>query len=219
VVEVLRSSERFVAMAKPSGVAVHHGWSREGEAALELLRDHLGRYVFPVHRLDRPTSGVLLFALDSESARVLHELFEAGGVDKRYLALVRGVAPEAGTIDHPIPRREDGPRVPATTEFRRLWRGEHVSLVEARPRTGRLHQVRRHMKHISHPLIGDANYGKGAVNRDYRERIGLERLALHAAELSFADPWSGEPLRITAPMTEDLRGPLERLGVPAELLI
>ncbi len=216
---VLRETERFVAVAKPSGVAVHHGWSREGEAALELVRDHLGRYVYPVHRLDRPTSGVLLFALDAASARVLHELFEAGSVDKRYLALVRGVAPEVGTIDHPIPRREDGPRVPALTEFRRLWRGEHVSLVEARPRTGRLHQVRRHLKHIDHPLIGDANYGKGALNRDYRARFGLARLALHAAELAFVDPWSGERLAITAPVPADLGEPLGRLGVPAELLI
>jgi tRNA pseudouridine65 synthase len=219
VIEVLRQNPRFVAVAKPSGVAVHHGWSREGEAALELVRDHLGRFVYPVHRLDRPTSGVLLFALDAESARVLHELFESGGVDKRYLALVRGVAPQAGTVDHPIPRREDGPRVPALTEFRRLWSGEHVSLVEARPRTGRLHQVRRHMKHINHPLIGDANYGKGALNRDYRERIGLGRLALHAAELSFTDPWSGEPYAIAAPVPRDLGGPLERLGVPPELII
>jgi len=219
MIEVLRENPRFVAVAKPSGVAVHHGWSREGEAALELVRDHLGRFVYPVHRLDRPTSGVLLFALDAESARILHELFEAGGISKRYLALVRGVAPETGIIDHPIPRREDGPRVPASTEFRRLWRGEHVSLVEARPRTGRLHQVRRHLKHIDHPLIGDANYGKGALNRDYRARFGLGRLALHAAELAFTDPFGGEELRIRAPVPEDLAGPLGRLGVPAELLI
>jgi tRNA pseudouridine65 synthase len=219
VIEVLRQDPRFVAVAKPSGVAVHHGWSREGCAALELVRDHLGQRVYPVHRLDRPTSGVLLFALDPESARLLHELFEAGGVEKRYLALVRGVAPESGTVDYPIPRREDGPRVPAVTEYRRLWRGEHVSWVEARPRTGRLHQVRRHMKHISHPLIGDANYGKGALNRDYRERIGLGRLALHAAQLAFTDPWSGEPCSIAAPVPPDLGVPLGRLGVPAELFI
>jgi tRNA pseudouridine65 synthase len=217
-IEVLREERRFVAVAKPSGVAVHHGWSHDGEVALALTRDALGRYVFPVHRLDRPTSGVLLFALDAEGARTLHEMFEDGRMDKRYLALVRGVMPEQGTIDHPIPRREDGPRVPAVTSFQRLWAGDHISLVEARPHTGRLHQVRRHLKHLSHPVIGDANYGKGALNRAYREQSGLARLALHAAKLSFVDPWTGEPVTIEAPLPDDLRAPLSRIGVPAALL-
>lgn len=210
---ILWQDPSFIVVDKPSGLAVHPGWSDDETTAMHLLRDAVGHWVYPVHRLDRGTSGVLVFARDPESARVLHDLFEEGGIEKTYLALVRGVAPDEGTIDHPIPRREGGPRVPATTTFSRVWRGEHLSLVEARPRTGRLHQVRRHMKHISHPLIGDANYGKGALNREYRERFGLARLALHAARLSFLHPLSGEPISLVAPLPLDLTGPFERIGV------
>lgn len=212
-VPILWQDPSFIAIDKPSGLAVHPGWSADETTAMHLLRDAIGQWVYPVHRLDRGTSGVLVFALDPESARVLHELFEESGVEKTYLALVRGVAPDEGTIDHPIPRREGGPRVPATTTFSRVWRGEHLSLVEARPRTGRLHQVRRHMKHICHPLIGDANYGKGALNREYREKYGLARLALHAAKLSFLHPRSGEPISLASPLPQDLKEPFERIGV------
>jgi tRNA pseudouridine65 synthase len=99
------------------------------------------------------------------------------------------------------------------TAFRLLHPGDRFALVEARPRTGRLHQVRRHLKHINHPVLGDSNYGKSSLNRLYRERFGLARLALHAAELSFADPWTGAPVRIAAPLPDNLRDPLERMGV------
>lgn len=214
-IDILLEAPRFVAVAKPSGLLVHRGWGDDAVTALELVRDRVGRWVYPVHRLDRATSGVLLFALDPEAARALHERFEAGEVRKRYLALVRGVPPEQGVIDHAIPRREGGPRVPAVTAFTRLHAGDHLALVEARPRTGRLHQVRRHLKHISHPVIGDANYGKGALNRLYRAEVGLARLALHAAEIELIDPWTGAPVRVAAPLPEDLRRPLERIGVPA----
>jgi tRNA pseudouridine65 synthase len=135
-------------------------------------------------------------------------------VEKRYIALVRGIPPEAGVIDHPVPRAPDGPRVPAVTEFRRLATFERYALVEALPRTGRLHQIRRHFKHISHPLIGDVRYGKGEHNRLFRDRFGLHRLALHALELAFDHPPAGRPLRIFAPVPEDLAGVLGAMGLP-----
>ena len=142
--------------------------------------------------------------------------FEDGTVEKRYLALVRGVAPDEGRIDQPIPRRENGPRVPALTEFRRVAQAptepRHVSLVEAIPRTGRLHQVRRHLKHIDHHVIGDANYGKGAVNRALAERYGLRRMALHATSLTFRHPVGGHDETVTAPLPSDLAEPLARMG-------
>lgn len=210
---LLWSDDRLIAVAKPSGLAVHRGASRERTVALTLARDRLGRPVHPVHRLDRATSGVLLFALDPEAARRLQEQLAAGTVHKRYLALVRGVTPEEGVIDHPIPRDEDGPRVPAVTAYRRLGTFERYSLVEAVPRTGRRHQIRRHLKHISHPLIGDVRYGKGEHNRLFRERFGLHRLALHALEIAFAHPGDGRTLRIAAPVPEDLAGPLRAMGL------
>lgn len=210
---LLYSDDRLIAVAKPSGLPVHRGAARERIVALTLARDRMGRHVYPVHRLDRATSGVLLFALDPEAARRLQEQFEAGAVRKRYLALVRGITPPEGVIDHPIPRDEDGPRVPAVTAYRRLGTFERYSLVEAAPRTGRRHQIRRHLKHVSHPLIGDVRYGKGEHNRLFRERFGLCRLALHALEIAFAHPEDGRPLCIAAPVPEDLAGPLRAMGL------
>ena len=206
----------LLAVGKPTGLAVHRGAAQDRVFALQLVRDRAGRRVHAVHRLDRATSGVLLFAFDPVTARRMQERFEAGAVEKRYLALVRGIPPETGVIDHPIPRDVDGPRVPAVTEFRRLAVFERYALVEARPRTGRRHQIRRHFKHISHPLIGDVRYGKGEHNRLFRERFGLHRLALHALELAFAHPETGESLRIVAPLPEDLAGPLRAMGLQGE---
>jgi tRNA pseudouridine65 synthase len=194
-------------------MAVHRGWSRERIVVMTAVRDRLGRRVFPVHRLDRATSGVLLLALDPGTARGLQEQLAGGLMRKLYLALVRGITPEEGVIDHPIPRSPGGPRVPAVTAYRRLATFERYSLLEVAPQTGRLHQIRRHLKHISHPLIGDVRYGKGEHNRLFRERFGLHRLALHALELGFAHPEDGRPLRLVAPVPEDLAGPLRALGM------
>jgi tRNA pseudouridine65 synthase len=200
---------------KPAGLAVHRGWARERETALPLARDIAGGPVFPAHRLDRGTSGVLLFALRPEVARRLQELFAGGEVQKRYLALVRGIPPDSGIIDHPLPRTAGGPRVPAVTEYRVLATFERYALVEARPRSGRLHQVRRHLKHISHPLIGDVEYGKGEHNRLFRSRFGLHRLALHALEMQLPHPVDGAPLRVRAPLPADLAAPFATMGLLA----
>lgn len=209
----LHQDGSLLAVDKPAGLAIHRGAARDRIFALQIVRDREGRHVHAVHRLDRATSGVLLFALDPGTARRMQERFEAGAVEKRYLALVRGIPPESGVIDHPIPRDVDGPRVPAVTEFRRLAIFERYALIEARPRTGRRHQIRRHLKHISHPLIGDVRYGNGEHNRLFRERFGLHRLALHACELAFDHPETGGMLRIVAPVPEDLAGPLRTMGI------
>ena len=189
---------------------MHRGWGDDPITATDLAREALGADVSPAHRIDRATSGVLLFARRPEIAKALARMFEEGLVEKTYLALVRGDPPDEGVIDHPIPRREDGPRVPAITSFRVRARGRdvapidlppdirRVSLVEAHPQTGRLHQVRRHMKHLSHPLIGDANYGKGPLNRLFAETIGLRRLALHALSMRLLHPDTGAPITFTA---------------------
>jgi tRNA pseudouridine65 synthase len=204
-----------VVVNKPSGLAVHRGACEDRVVALTLARDLMGRHVHPVHRLDRATSGALLLAFTPEATRRLQERFEAGEVVKRYIALVRGIPPEHEVINHPVPRAEGGPRVPAVTEIRRLATFERYALVEAVPRTGRLHQIRRHLKHLSHPLIGDVRYGKGEHNRLFRERFGLHRLALHALELGFEHPVEGGWLRVVAPVPEDLAGPLRAMGLPA----
>jgi tRNA pseudouridine65 synthase len=192
---------------------VHRGWADDDDVALFRVRDMLGAHVHPVHRLDRGTSGVLLFARTREAAATLGRAFEAGRVEKRYLALVRGTPPDEGVIDHPIPRREGGERVAAVTRFRRVATSpvDRCSLVLAQPETGRLHQVRRHFHHISHPIVGDVNYGSGAINRQYRARYGLHRLALHARSIAFDHPTTGERIVTTAPIPDDLSRALEAL--------
>lgn len=214
---VLYRDDDLIVVNKPSGLLVHRGWGDDGVVALTLVRDAVGRHVHPVHRLDRGTSGALVFALHPEAARRLQRSLEdpASATRKRYVALVRGVPPEAVVVDHPIPRAPDGPRVAAVTELRRLCVVlERYAVVEAVPRTGRLHQVRRHLKHLSHPIIGDVNYGKGEHNRWFRERFDLRRLALHALEIVIAHPRTGVPLAIVAPAPADLAVPFEAMGVP-----
>lgn len=208
-----------MAVDKPPGLLVHRTGLDAGETqfALQLLRDQLGRPVWPAHRLDKGTSGVLLFALDAGTARTLGQVFEAPDqVHKTYRAVVRGWPPASGLIDHPLKRLEDDARVgrvevqEAQTRYQILERYElplsyggfpatRCALVELQPLTGRRHQLRRHMKHIAHPVIGDATHGKGPLNRAVAELTGWPRLWLHAMRLDFRHPVSGEPLCVDAP--------------------
>lgn len=214
---ILYQDQWLVAVDKPSGISVHRGWDRAPAVAMTVVRDAVGRYVWPVHRLDRSASGVLLFALERDAARTLHAMFGAGEVRKRYQALVRGVPPEEGVVDYPLRRTESGPRVEAVTSFRRLEVFDRedlprtYALVELMPRTGRPHQIRRHMKHLSHPLIGDVRYGKGEHNRLFRDRFGLHRLFLHACEVTLPHPHTGETFSVIAPMPDGLSVVLDRL--------
>ena len=226
--KILHLDDHLVAMDKPAGLLVHRSpmASADTRFAMQMLRDHLGRAVYPVHRLDRGTSGVLLMALDPDTARALSRQFEAHAVRKHYLALVRGWPAAHGEIDHPLRRIDEGaPRhdrghatdaQPALTCFRRLARLEcdsplpphptaRYALVAAEPRSGRQHQIRRHFKHLSHPLIGDATYGKGDHNRWWAARLGVARLWLHAAALHLTHPVTGEPLTLRAPAGPEWR--------------
>ncbi|MEZ4398675.1 MAG: pseudouridine synthase [Kofleriaceae bacterium] len=199
---------RFVVVDKPAGVAVHRGWARGGpddEPLLQRVRDLVGQYVWLINRLDRGASGAVLFALDAEAARAASDQFAAGAVDKRYLAITRGHPPAHVVVDHPIPTEIGGPRGDAVTELRCLDTFGRYALVEARPRTGRLHQIRRHCKHIACPLIGDVKYGKGEHNRIFRAQHGLHRLALHAAFLGMPHPLGGPAIAVEVPLAADLR--------------
>jgi tRNA pseudouridine65 synthase len=204
-----------VVVNKPSGLLVHRGWANDDDVAMFRVRDALGAHVYPVHRLDRGTSGALVFARTREAAATLSQGFESRQVTKQYLALVRGAPADSGTIDYPLPKSGDGPRVPAITHFSLVARSsvDRCSLIRAVPETGRGHQIRRHLRHIGHPLVGDVNYGSGEINRHYRAAYGLRRLALHAQAVAFDHPVSGIRLAITAPMPDDMRLALERLGV------
>ena len=217
---VLYRDEYLLIVHKPAGLLVHRSPidRHETEFALQYARAlNDGEHVYPVHRLDRPTSGILAFARDSDTARTLGLAMMAGDVAKTYLAMVRGWPPEQGEIDYPLreepeDRRLKGIEHPvrnALTHYRTLATTEipveiekyptsRYAVVELSPKTGRKHQLRRHMKHINHPMIGDANHGRGRHNRYFAERFGEGRLMLAATMMAFRHPVSGEPLTVSA---------------------
>jgi tRNA pseudouridine65 synthase len=199
---ILHRDSRCVVVDKPSGVATHRGWDDSDEPLLQRVRDEVNAYVYPIHRLDRGASGLVLFALDRDAARAFSSAWDTA--DKRYLAITRGHPPEHLVIDHAIPKAPGAERIRAVTE---IWRKEtfgRYALVEARPHTGRLHQIRRHLKHIACPLIGDVRYGKGEHNRVFRTQHDLHRLALHCTSLTVLHP-DGTTLAVTCELAEDLQ--------------
>lgn len=223
ILEILYRDEWLVAINKPSGLLVHRSLIDRSETrfAMQLLRDQLGQHVFPVHRLDKPTSGVLLFALSSHTAKLCNDLFSGRLTQKTYLTIVRGYAPQQGLIDHPLreeldqksDRKANASKAAqaAITAFQRLacielplpvdrYPVARYSLVKCNPETGRKHQIRRHMKHISHPIIGDAKHGKSNHNRFFQEHFDSQQLLLSATQLDFSHPVTGEALSIQAPL-------------------
>lgn len=275
MLDILYQDDWLVAIHKPAGLLVHRSpiAAAEQRFAVQLLRDQIGRRVFPAHRLDRGTSGVLLFALEREIAAALGAQFESRRVDKRYLAVVRGHPPAAGLIDHPLSRRldpiersrgrgagtrdrlpedeedsaapagvpdtdaaADGPGqtpppptpLPARTHYRLLASAElpyrvdrypssRYALLELVPETGRRHQLRRHLKHIAHPIIGDATYGKGRHNRLFQQLFGNTRLLLACTALGLRHPVSGAFLQLQAPPPPDFAAVLAALGWSASV--
>ena len=231
---ILYQDEHLVAVNKPAGLLVHRTNldRHETEIAMHIVRDQLGQWVYPFHRLDKATSGVLLFALDKETARRMTQSFTEGRVTKSYLAVVRGFTKDAERIDHPL--REiadkmtsqntdrDKPGKEAVTEYRRLATVElphpvgryataRYSLIKASPLTGRNHQIRRHLKHIFHPVIGDTAYGDGKHNDFFRRQFDCHRLLLHAREIGFVHPYAGRLLTIEAPLDNVFNDLLEAL--------
>jgi tRNA pseudouridine65 synthase len=212
--QLVHLDARVCALAKPAGIMVHPtNISTDRVFVTDLLRRRLGRPVHAVHRLDRATSGVLVFALDREAAALLGRQFAEGVIAKRYVAVVRGWVDEAGTIDRPLQRKRGAPQH-ATTRYRCVARTElplpvpphdsaRYSLVEVVPETGRRHQIRRHLAGIAHPVVGDVNHGDRRHNRLFRARFGCHRLLLHAADIAFCHPDDGVETAIHAALPED----------------
>jgi tRNA pseudouridine65 synthase len=210
-VPILYQDESVLVVNKPSGLLVHRDKGRRDPALLQLVRDQVGEWVYPVHRIDRGTSGAVLLARTSDLARVMSEAFESGHVKKQYLALCRGHNPELMFANSPLPRDLNGEPQPAATHFRLLGHAGRYGLYEARPETGRRHQIRLHLKQESHPIIGDVRYGKGEHNRHFREEYGFHRLALHAFGLTFQTPDGGKQVRVVAPLPSDFAELLGKL--------
>ena len=231
--DILYLDEHLVIINKPSGLLVHRSEidRHETRFTLQLLRDQLGQRVYPVHRLDKPTSGALAFALSQEAASAIADLWRQRQVEKKYLAIVRGWMPEFIHLDKPMAPPVDKyakhekvrEEQEAITDFRCLATVEipveidkypqsRYSLVEAMPHTGRKHQIRRHLKHLAHPIIGDARYGKGRHSRYFRDQLNAPRLLLHASELTVPHPYLQQDIHVCAPLDDIFRRLLAQFG-------
>jgi tRNA pseudouridine65 synthase len=213
---VIHLDDDFVAVAKPSGLLVHRDEHHpDAPAALQTVRDQLGRHLYPFHRLDRATSGVLLFGLSRDAAAALQRSLASADAHKEYVALLRypGSNPDAGpqwTCDRPLHDERDRPRE-CRTDFAVIETFPHCALVRCLLHTGRYHQIRRHANHCGRHVIGDTTHGKGRINALFRERFGLDRLFLHLQRVVLAHPRTGERLELLDPLPDDLAAVLAAL--------
>ena len=227
--QILYQDQHLIAVNKPSGLLVHRSMiaKHETQFAMQMVRDQIGQHVYPAHRLDRPTSGVLLFALSSEVARQLSPSFEQKRVTKSYLALVRGWITEAGILDYPLKEQHDRytdaqaeqnkAAQAAVTRYQPLQRIElpyalgrystvRYTWLKLFPETGRKHQLRRHMAHLRHPIIGDTTHGDGKQNQFFWQQFAHQRLMLHACEMQLPYPGRDELLTVKAPLPTEWFG-------------
>lgn len=215
---ILRQEEDFVAVSKPGGLLVHRDkYHPDAPAALQVVRDQIGKFLYPFHRLDRATSGILLFGLSRASAASLQKSLAAADAHKQYVALMRypGSNHELGatwTMDRPL-TDDKGVARDSRTDFEVIETYSRCALVQCRIYTGRYHQIRRHANHSGRHILGDTTHGKGRLNAAFRELYGLPRLFLHLQRVEMAHPTTGEPLVIDDPMPEELTAVLHRLRV------
>lgn len=235
-IEILYQDEHLVAINKPAGLLVHrsHIDRYETEFAVQQVRDQLSQWVYPVHRLDKPTSGILLFALHPHIAQALGEQFQQGLVHKRYHAITRGwLKTDSLAIDYALApvrdkiadkdKRPDPPRQEAQTSLLKKqqfalnqaigrYPQTRFQLLEVIPSTGRKHQIRRHCKHVFHPIMGDTRYGEGRFNRFFREEVAVSELMLSATQLDFQHPISKAAISIVCPLSSPMEKALAYLA-------
>ncbi len=232
---VLFEDDALIAVDKPSGLLVHRSFldKHETQFAMQMVRDQIGQHVFPLHRLDRPTSGILLFAKSAEIASQMQAQFVEKTIQKRYVALTRGFAPEYTFLDKPLKyhkdklgdkhMQEDKAPQEAQTAFHLLdtavidkplgkFPTVRYSLVSCFPKTGRKHQIRRHLKHLSHPIIGDVNHGDNTHNHFFVEEFGIKRLMLFATDVRLMHPLTNKHIDIHAPFDESTLALFAKLG-------
>ncbi len=232
---ILYADEHLIAVNKPSGLLVHRSAvdRNETEYAMQIVRNQLGQWVYPLHRLDKATSGVLVFALNKEMAQIMTRSFTERKVSKSYLAVVRGYTEESARIDYPLKEQLDKmtdrladvnkPAQEAVTDYRRLatvelpypvgrYETARYSFLHVLPLTGRNHQIRRHLKHIFHPIVGDTTYGDGKHNEFFRTQLDCRRLLLHACDISFEHPVSSKLIRMSAPLDREFSAVLAELN-------
>ena len=224
MLEIVYQDEDLIVINKPHGLLVHRSKIANDatEFALQILRDQVGRHVSPVHRLDRKTGGLLMFAFNKEVEIAMHLQFQESQVQKKYKAIVRGYAPDALDIDYPLVK-ENGAIQEAFTSFITLNRAElpiplgnhptsRYSLVEATPTTGRMHQLRKHFAHIFHPIIGDRKHGCNKQNRFFKDQWDMTTMLLHASELVFTHPTTKEQIHLKADLHDEFKRVMQLMG-------
>ena len=225
ILEVVFEDEDLIAINKPHGLFVHRTKLDvdADQFVIQILRDQIGQKVYPCHRLDRKTSGVLLLAKSPQILALINEQFRDRVVDKSYLAIVRGYTDVSGTIDYPLVS-EKGKSQDAVTNYKTLSKGEipissgkfptsRYSLVDVKPATGRMHQIRRHLSHIFHPIIGDRPHGCNKQNRFFLQQFEMNTMMLHASRLTFDQPKTKESISITADIHDEFRRMIKELGL------
>ena len=225
ILPIIYQDEYLVAINKPHNLLVHRSQiaAEESVFALQLLRDQLGCWVSPCHRIDRKTSGILLFALSKEVDKLIKKQFEEHSIQKKYLALVRGYLPDEGMIDRPL-AKENGDLQNAVTHYKCLQKIEldievskypksRYSLAEVSPETGRMHQIRRHFAQMRHYLIGDKTHGECKHNKMFEQRFGLNTMLLHASELTFIHPITQEKIALKADLNKEFLRVLGEIGM------
>lgn len=223
--EIVYQDEEYVAINKPHGLLVHRSpIARDAtEFALQLLRDQISQSVYPVHRLDRKTGGVLLFALNENTHKLTQSLFAKSETKKEYWALVRGYTEDSVEIDYPL-RKENGTLQEAFTSFRTVDRAElaipfgryktsRYSLIKACPTTGRMHQIRKHLSHIRHPIIADRPHGCNKQNKFFKQKWQMDTMMLHACLLQFVHPITKQELIIKAEIQPEFQRMLDLMGM------
>lgn len=231
---ILFEDDYLIAINKPSGLLVHRTSiaAEELVSCLQLLRDQIGQRVYPAHRLDRPTSGILLFSKQEEILPQLNSQFADRSIEKDYLAIVRGIPQEKeALIDHPLPNIKSGKLQEARTHYEILEESEipfnstgryptsRYSLLLLKPETGRTHQIRRHLAHIRHYIIGDKKHGDNKQNIFFQKQFGLENLLLHAFELKFIHPVNQVEIHLRAPIPVHFRTIMKELGWNPEQIV
>ena len=226
--DILYMDEAVVAVNKPPGMLVHRSHlDRQSPTVMRGLRELTGKMVWPVHRLDRPTSGTLLMAFSRDLAAVLNDDFRYRRVTKEYLAVVRGYTEEAAEVDHPV-KNSRGNAQDAVSRYEKVAQVElpipvgryetaRYSLVRVKPETGRYHQIRQHFHHISHPIAGDTVYGDGRHNRLFREHLACRRLLLFSVSLTFPHPVDGRLITLRSGLGEEEKALFDRLGWKGEI--
>ncbi|MEG0529246.1 MAG: pseudouridine synthase [Bacilli bacterium] len=226
MLEILYQDEYIIAINKPSGLLVHKSfYARDAKIfAIQELRNQIGgQHVYPIHRLDRKTSGVLLFALDKEALKIMNDRFATREVEKKYLAILRGWSPDELTIDYDL-TNDDGVKQNAITYFRRLQKAEielefnnhptsSYTLVEAITETVSMHQLRKHFKHILHPILGCRKHGCNKQNKLWLENFELKGMMLHAHQLVFNHPITNERITLNATINEEFEKVADILGL------